>query len=416
MTSLIPADLATFGDLLEATDAENEDKLGNILTHVVDPLGVTGSAVRVCQQANGWELRVGQMATHIVFPTSGACVEEALAALFRDEAERKSPRRDAAAVIEDRTVLEAVSWRLAATLVSRHPAALRVLRTHPSGGQADCLTLVGLGESRPPIFQLNRVGEIQACGHLDGQYIEDLVRWPWRDYLAQDSERFILELETSSGLVASEHAAPTDAALTYRVLAALAATQFKADRRLTVEPGYIDTSGYGAGPNEKAFAAFPWIEASLLRPRDTDPFGEARYRFWFLSRSGIPLLAFEQESGQVWNTYDRRPIRLRELYRRTEHDEDLTAARLLARALKAGVRARAEAQRAGRGRFDAGDHAADPHHYLRWSPGPFTLLLVTQVRSSGDVDVTEVTDRRRSWSRVNPDYLVKVEQKPSAAY
>lgn len=42
----------------------------------------------------------------------------------------------------DRSVLEAASWRLASELVRRHPDTTRLIRAHPGGGQSDCLWLV----------------------------------------------------------------------------------------------------------------------------------------------------------------------------------------------------------------------------------------------------------------------------------
>jgi hypothetical protein len=42
----------------------------------------------------------------------------------------------------NRSVLEAVSWRLASELARRHPATTRLSRTHPGGGQSDCLWLM----------------------------------------------------------------------------------------------------------------------------------------------------------------------------------------------------------------------------------------------------------------------------------
>ena len=41
--------------------------------------------------------------------------------------------------------------------------------------------------------------------------------------------------------------------LTLRVLATIAATGVKSVHPIEIVPGYIDTSGYGGGPNEEAF-------------------------------------------------------------------------------------------------------------------------------------------------------------------
>ena len=38
---------------------------------------------------------------------------------------------------ENRSVLEAASWRLASELVRRHPDTVRLTGAHPGGGQSD---------------------------------------------------------------------------------------------------------------------------------------------------------------------------------------------------------------------------------------------------------------------------------------
>jgi len=49
--------------------------------------------------------------------------------------------------------------------------------------------------------------------------------------------------------------------LTTRVLAALDGTDFKSRTHVEIQPGYINTAGYGSGSgsgsNDEAFAVFP---------------------------------------------------------------------------------------------------------------------------------------------------------------
>lgn len=69
-------------------------------------------------------------------------------------------------------LLEAASWRLAAELLRRSPARLRLIETHPGGGQYDCLTLLdrahlGDGEAVGSLY-LNRVGRAHVFSRFDG--------------------------------------------------------------------------------------------------------------------------------------------------------------------------------------------------------------------------------------------------------
>lgn len=61
----------------------------------------------------------------------------------------------------DRSVLEAVSWRLASELVRRHPDTTRLIRGHPGGGQSDCLWILPTASEHGDI-RLNRHGTIQV--------------------------------------------------------------------------------------------------------------------------------------------------------------------------------------------------------------------------------------------------------------
>lgn len=219
----------------------------------------------------------------------------------------------------DRSVLEAASWRLASELVRRHPATTRVLRTHPGGGQYDCLTITsptGQGGS----IQLNRNGTIQVHERFDSGPVDGWEPTEWDEYLRADPRDFLERLERAGGLPRPAHVpSSVPMTLTCRVLAALAATAVKSVRRVEIQSGYVDSSGYGGGPNAilDSFAAVP---DDLRRSHNGDLFGEPGYRFWIVMRDDVPILAFDQDTAMSWTKHHKQGIDLMESYRRSRRN------------------------------------------------------------------------------------------------
>lgn len=228
----------------------------------------------------------------------------------------------------DGSVLEAASWRLASELVRRHPNATRVLRTHPGGGQYDCLTIT-TPTAQGGIIQLNRHGTIQVHERFDGRSVEGWEPVEWDEYLRADPREFLDRLERASGLTRPARVpSSVPMTLTYRVLAALAATAVKAVHRIEIQPGYIDTSGGGGGPND-ALHSFPSIPDDLRRMRAGDLFGESGYRFWIVMRNDVPILAFEQDKGMGWTPHHPEGFDLMASYRRSRRNLLVVALDLL---------------------------------------------------------------------------------------
>ena len=227
----------------------------------------------------------------------------------------------------DDSVLEAVSWALASELMRRHPVGTRFIRGHPAGGQSDVLWILdatgGSGDIR-----LNRSGRIHVLGRFDGGDNVDWEPTEWVEYLAEDQRVFIERIEAAAGLPVPSRARPaTPTTLTYRLLAAIAVSAMHSGRSVEIQEGYIDTSGYGGGPNE-ALGAFP-ISDELLRVRDDDFWQQAGYRFWIVMRDEWPILAAEQTGGVVWLYGGEHQIDLVDLYRKSHRNIRSTAAKLL---------------------------------------------------------------------------------------
>lgn len=90
----------------------------------------------------------------------------------------------------DPSVLEAASWRLASELVRRHPDRLRILRTHPGGGQYDCLT-VTTRAADGGVIQLNRLGTIQVHERFGSTEAPPSEPVEWDTYLRADPREFL---------------------------------------------------------------------------------------------------------------------------------------------------------------------------------------------------------------------------------
>jgi hypothetical protein len=228
----------------------------------------------------------------------------------------------------DRSVLEAASWRLASELVRRHPATTRILHTHPSNGQYDCLTITSPAGDGGTV-QLNRRGTIQVHTRFDDQEGNEWPPTEWIDYLAAAPREFLDRLERASGLAAPAHVPPSSpTTLTYRLLAALAATGLKTVHPIEIQSGSLDTSGYGARPND-ALDSFPAIPSELRQDQHDDLFGHAGYRFWIVLRNRVPILAFEQDAGLAWTQHHGESFDVMRRYERSRRNLLIVALELL---------------------------------------------------------------------------------------
>jgi len=127
----------------------------------------------------------------------------------------------------DRSVLEAVSWRLASELVRRHPDTTSLMSGHPGGGQYDCLMVFPTAGPSGDV-QLNRNGRIHVLERFDGRPPDAWEPTTWEEYMGADPREFLRRLEIAAGLP-EPHEVPsaTPATLIYRVLAAVASTAIK---------------------------------------------------------------------------------------------------------------------------------------------------------------------------------------------
>lgn len=229
----------------------------------------------------------------------------------------------------DRSVVEAASWRLASELVRRQPTTLRLIRGHPGGGQSDCLWLLPLAGNDGDV-RLNREGTIQVLERFDGRPADEWRPTEWTEYLFAEPRAFLDRLERAAGLPSpSQVPTATPRTLTYRVLAAIAATAFKSVHPIEIQEGFIDTSGYGGGHNEN-LDAFP-IDPERLRAGPDDFFDEAGYRFWIVVRDQVPILAIDQADSFAWTSHGSTPVEVMALFKKSRRHVMVTTLELLRR-------------------------------------------------------------------------------------
>ena len=231
----------------------------------------------------------------------------------------------------DRSVLEAASWRLATELIRRHPDSTRLIRGFPGGGQNDVLWIQARESYEKGDLRLNRDGTIQVVKRFDGRSSDTWQPTSWDEYLRADPHDFLISLEAAAGLPRpGQVPATSPTTLVLRILAAIASTAVKSVNAMDIQSGYIDTAGYGGGPNT-ALGAFPAIPADLVRPRDDDFCGQPGYRFWIVVREGNPILALEQTEGLAWTRHHDVAFRLMGLYEESRRHLLVTALKLLRR-------------------------------------------------------------------------------------
>jgi hypothetical protein len=63
--------------------------------------------------------------------------------------------------------------------------------------------------------------------------------------------------------------------------------------------GVLDSSGYGGGPRNDLFTAFPMAGSRRQERQVDDLVDDPAYRFWFLLRNSEPQMAFE-DTGLAW--------------------------------------------------------------------------------------------------------------------
>jgi type III secretion system-like peptide-binding chaperone len=197
--------------------------------------------------------------------------------------------REAMTTLPAQRFVLAQSWWIARELVRRHPH-LRLIETHPGGGQYDCLTLLDSRSAGPgSLVDLNRAGRI----HVDNGACEPLG---WDTvFAARGGHDIVRRIEAVAGLHPLVPAPPTGpSALTYRVLARILTSLVDDRHTWDVRNGQLDSSGYGGGRRSE-LDWFPSAVKALRDVRPDDLFQEPAYRFWILLRDTDPVVVLDTD-------------------------------------------------------------------------------------------------------------------------
>lgn len=191
--------------------------------------------------------------------------------------------------------IEAASWRIACELMRRHAARLRLIESHPGGGQYDCLSFFDRN-TKEHVLDLNRVGS--AHGFLAGQTMPDV----WRECSAASDFKTVVDaVERTAGLKAPASLPQAGReVVTYRFVAEWLSSRLFGRERWECRNGYLDSSACPGAPSQH-FAKFPLIAPRRAVREPDDLLGIADYRFWFLLRDHEPVIALEPHTATAWN-------------------------------------------------------------------------------------------------------------------
>ena len=202
-------------------------------------------------------------------------------------------------------VTRALAWWLAAELVRRHPKELRVIETHPGGGQSDCVSLYRRDAHMELVAHLNLNGHITHASwfHQTGAQRDSPVsdaRFNWLEVLAaQDRRSYVVEaLEGVCGLSRPAKTPSTERrSIGPRLLARFASAATFTTRRWEIRNAFLDTSGDISGPQN-------WVgqmEGPRFERVEGDFLGEPHYRLWaVLDHKDRPAAAVDVDLGLAW--------------------------------------------------------------------------------------------------------------------
>jgi len=192
-------------------------------------------------------------------------------------------------------LIELASWTIVSEIVRRVPKLLRVIETHPGGGQYDCLSIIR-ADNRSHLCALNRLGSFTAFHWFDTGHDCWAQMDVWTRISRGDSTKNIIAEICHAIRVPTPQKLPpgTTPSLTYRIMTAMLQTKMFSPVRWSVRNGFHDSSGFcECGIRKGLFSKFQ----GLNTPGESEKAGSSRlargYDFWFLCRDDEPVVCFD---------------------------------------------------------------------------------------------------------------------------
>jgi hypothetical protein len=226
-------------------------------------------------------------------------------------------------------ITAAVAWQIIYQLMRRyhHKYSLRILETHPGGGQYDCLSLYSSVNSFPGTHLLDfnlGSGRIHiwnriASKHSDNALKDKLINFVDEYLMSSDPKDLIdsigriLEHEAkTSGAIPST----TPPVLVSGFISGLMQQQMLSRNMVDIRSGWFDSSGMDDCGPRKELRLFSSTAAILNATVDTDTWKNT-LKYWLVfsgtsfSDSSVALLLdmngiayFPNQPGKCWNLWD----------------------------------------------------------------------------------------------------------------
>jgi hypothetical protein len=200
-----------------------------------------------------------------------------------------------------RQLHEIASWRIMTELIRHCPASFQLIEMHPSGGKSDNLAIIEPNHySVRIVASYNRFGSIalfsKNCDCADSRLLTQINR-----NIFELDTTWIVEQALKAIKIAKKKKLPpsTPRILVYRFISTFLSHAAFGKDYWGCRNGMLDTSGFGGGPVEEYFSAFPQT-AERRRVKVRGLFEEyPEYRFWFILKNNIPMCCIET-NGLLW--------------------------------------------------------------------------------------------------------------------
>jgi hypothetical protein len=201
------------------------------------------------------------------------------------------------------SLIELASWTLATELMRRAPDLLRIIETHPGGGQYDCLSIVRTDRDHH-LCAFNRLGSFTAFKRFDFGHDCWTQINVWDHIARGESTRSILDEICTILCLPLRSPLPTvtPVSLTYRVITATLRTKTFSPANWNCLNGFLDSSGLGGcGIRKDLFSPFATVPAPLSSEKSKNSTLARASDFWFLCCNDEPIICLET-AGRAYST------------------------------------------------------------------------------------------------------------------